>query len=98
MQTVVASLSRLEGAYHAAKLLIEQRQQQCMQSRKQTEERGLQSNYEGRESLLMSLQRDRLMFLLHAKLFMHSFVTLWYAKLDGVVLPLKGCLLHIFLS
>ncbi|CDJ29919.1 uncharacterized protein EMH_0005080 [Eimeria mitis] len=89
ISTVVASLSRLEGAYHAAKHLIEQRCQQDMQNRKQTEDRGLQPGYESREKSLMMLQRDRLMYLLHAKLFMHSFATLCPTLL-GVHLEAAG--------
>ncbi|CDI75659.1 EF-hand domain-containing protein 1, related [Eimeria praecox] len=89
ISTVVTSLSRLEGAYHAAKLLIEQSYQQHIQNRKQTEERGLQPGYDSREKSLAALQKDSLMFLLHAKIFMHSFVTLCPTLL-GVHLEAAG--------
>lgn len=80
----MTSLSRLDGAYHAAKLLIEQRHQQqgTLHQLQHPEEPAATVSANPREAALASLQRDRLMFLLHAKLFMHSFVSLWCANLS----------------
>ncbi|KAL8453641.1 hypothetical protein Emed_000776 [Eimeria media] len=74
-QTIVTSLSLVDGAYNTARLLLEQRRQQHESAQKAsaTEEQVSKVTEDQQEALLASLKKDRTMFLLHAKLFMHSF-------------------------
>lgn len=78
----MTSLSRLEAAYHGSKLLIEHRHQQqtAMQHQQEVEKQRLEIAQDSRETALKTLRRDRLIFVLHAKIFIHSFLTLWYEK------------------
>ncbi|KAL8271091.1 hypothetical protein Esti_004945 [Eimeria stiedai] len=77
VNTIVTSLSLVDGAYNTARLLLEQRRQQHENARKTlaTEEKA-PTVTEDQQALLASLRKDRTMFLLHAKLFMHSFLSI----------------------
>ncbi|KAL8424945.1 hypothetical protein Efla_007247 [Eimeria flavescens] len=91
INTIVTSLSLLDGAYHTARLLVEQRRQQQGHAHQTppAEGQAIEVNAEQQESPLAAIHKDREMFLLHAKLFMHSFVSLCPVLL-GVHLKATG--------